>query len=107
MGGQYASQKSESAFLAVSVGSDCRARKTRVQCVDWNAAPPSCNVPGIGFIILDRLSLTEYQHIECQCSSENPIYEGRKIVEFDLRLAQTRQKFANSSRIHEDLSPRS
>src|SRR5207248_4496010 len=33
-GGQYASQKSESAFLAVSVGSDCRARKTRVQCVD-------------------------------------------------------------------------
>ena len=29
-------------------------------------APPSCNVPGNGFIILDRLSLTEYQHIECQ-----------------------------------------
>jgi len=32
-GGQYASQKLESAFLAVSVGSDCRARKTSVQCV--------------------------------------------------------------------------
>src|SRR5206468_9523032 len=66
--------------------------------------PPSCNVPGIGFIILDRLSLTEYQHIECQWGSENPIYEGRKIVELDLRRAQTRQKFANSSRIHEDVA---
>ena len=31
----------------------------------------------------------------------------KKIVELDLRRAQTRQKFANSSRIHEDLSPRS
>ena len=28
---EYASQKSESAFLAVSVGSDCPARKIRVQ----------------------------------------------------------------------------
>jgi len=52
---------------------------------------------------LDRLSLTEYQHIECQWSSENPIYEERKIVELDLHRAQTRQKFANSSRIHEDV----
>jgi len=47
--------------------------------------------------------LTEYQHIECQRSSEDTIYEGRNIVELDLRQAQTRQKFANSSRIHEDL----
>ena len=31
----------------------------------------------IGFIILVRLSLTEYQHIECQWSSERPIYEGK------------------------------
>src|SRR6266508_4487453 len=53
------------------------------------------------FHVLDRLSLTEYQHIECQWSSENPIYEGREIVELDLRWAQTRQKLANSSRIHE------
>jgi hypothetical protein len=45
----------------------------------------------------------EYQHIECQQSSENPIYEGRKIVELDLCRAQTLQKFANSSRIHEDV----
>jgi len=52
---------------------------------------------------LDRLSLTEYQHIECQWSSENPIYEGRKIVALDLRRAQAQQKFANSSRIHEDV----
>jgi len=52
---------------------------------------------------LDRLSLTEYQQIKCQWSCENPIYEGRKIVELDLRRAQTRQKFANSSRIHEDV----
>ena len=28
---------------------------------------------------------------------------GKKIVELDLRRAQTRQKFANSSRIHEDV----
>jgi hypothetical protein len=34
---------------------------------------------------------------------ENPICEGRKIVELDLRRAQSRQKFANSSRIHEDV----
>jgi len=27
---------------------------------------------------------------------------GKKIVELDLRRAQTLQKFANSSRIHED-----
>ena len=53
-------------LLAVSVGSDCPARKIRVQCVAANAAPPSCNVPGSAFIILDRLSLTEYQQIECQ-----------------------------------------
>src|SRR5580704_12377487 len=32
-----------------------------------------------------------------------PIYEGRKIVELDLHRAQTRQKSANSSRIHEDV----
>ena len=67
-----------------------------------NAAPPSCNVPGNAFIILDRLSLTEYQQIECQWGSEQLIYEGRKIVELDLRRAQTRQKFANSSRIRDD-----
>jgi hypothetical protein len=54
-------------------------------------------------MILDRLSLTEYQHVECHWSSENPIYEGRKIVELDLRRAQTREKFVNSPRIHEDV----
>jgi hypothetical protein len=41
-------------------------------------------------------------HIECQRSSENPIYEGKKVVELGLGRGQTRQKFANSSRIHED-----
>jgi len=53
-------------------------------------------------MILDRLSLTEYQHIECQWSSEKAIYEGIKIVELDLHPPQTRQNFANSSRIRED-----
>src|SRR5215468_641046 len=34
---------------------------------------------------------------------KNGIYEGRNIVEGDLRRAQTRQNFANSSRIHGSL----
>jgi hypothetical protein len=44
-----------------------------------------------------------HSHIECQQSSETLIYEGKKVVELDLRRAQASQKFANSSRIHEDV----
>jgi hypothetical protein len=44
-----------------------------------------------------------HSHIECQQGSETPIYEGRKIVDLDFGPAQTRQKLANFSRIHEDV----
>lgn len=37
---------------AVSSESACPASKTTVQCVVWNGAPPSCSVPGIGFVAI-------------------------------------------------------
>jgi len=52
--------------------------------------------------LIGFLSLTAAFAYRMPAKSRNADLRGEKIVELDLRRAQMRQKFADSSRIHED-----
>src|SRR6266404_4248267 len=49
-----------------------------------------------------RIRISNASNVPKRCFTRE-----KKILELDFRRAQTRQNFANSSRIHENLSPRS
>src|SRR4030095_8019349 len=48
-----------SAFRAASSEADLLACNTTVQCVVSNGAPPSCSVPGVGFVRPRSLTRSE------------------------------------------------
>jgi len=52
--------------------------------------------------LISLFSSTAALAYQMPLKSEELIYEGKNIVELDLRRTQTRQNFANTSRIHED-----
>src|SRR4029453_8251276 len=71
-----------SAFRAASSETDLLACNTTVQCVVSNGAPPSCSVPGVGFV--RPRSLTRSERVVERNRAGNEMFaekNGRKIYE--------------------------
>jgi len=87
----------ESAFRDSSE-SALAARNTTVQCVVWNGAPPSCSVPGTGFVTTRSMPAASYFYYKKATFFRAAPLQGIRVVNPDSNNQFSVDKEANPAK---------